>query len=171
MQTSISYLVFFDFFLNCKAPQMVVNNEKVIMNVLLCRQVLIAWYAYKEERKRKARRIAHALEQRRLRLLRSGVQQILLVSADMTLLRQKMAAQQGAQVYQALIRGRPELSTLSKAYTEYCFLWHPPSHKNTLKMSIFNGPLTPSVLCVRLRNYGNNYSGQPVILPCSYLCT
>ena len=107
------------------------------MKVILCRQVLIAWYAYKEERKRKAQRIAHALEQRRLRLLRSGVQQILLVSADMTLLRQKMAAQQGAQVYQALIMGRPELSTLSKAYAEYSFLFQ----KNVLKMSIFNDPV------------------------------
>ena len=67
-------------------------------------------------------------------------------------------------------RGRPELSTLSKAYTEYSFVWPPPSQKGTLKMLIFNDPvwkcnaslstflksvhrqLTPSpgVLCARL---------------------
>ena len=87
-----------DLFYFFAIPYTTTNKEKVIMKVMICRQVLIAWYAYKEERQRKARRIAHAVEQRRLRLLRSGVQQILLVSADMTLLRQKMAARQGAQV-------------------------------------------------------------------------
>ena len=38
------------------------------------------------------------------------------------------------------VSGRPELSTLSKAYTEYSFVILPPSQKSTLKMLISTAP-------------------------------
>ena len=54
---------------------------------------------------RKAQRVTLALERRRGRLLQGGVHNLLLVATDMTLLRQKLAAHQGAQVTTVAARG------------------------------------------------------------------
>ena len=76
----------------------------------------------------------------------------------------------GAPSVNPALGGRPELPTLSRAYTEYFFLWPPPYQKSTLKMLIlrpflkiemqlkqhfwkaYGGswpPLPPSMRCVR----------------------
>ena len=57
-----------------------------------------AWVLYTAERRRKACRVAEALQSRHSRLLRDGVTQWLCVAAGMAEIRQKYAIERGAQV-------------------------------------------------------------------------
>lgn len=56
------------------------------------------WYVYTQERKRKKARIADALERRRMTLIKCGAAKWLAVASDLAQMRQKYAAQQGAEV-------------------------------------------------------------------------
>ncbi|CAH1257862.1 SFI1 [Branchiostoma lanceolatum] len=67
-------------------------------SICLQYKTLQAWLWYTAERRRKADRIAVAMETRRRRLLREGVAQWLAMAADMADMRSKMAAQRQADV-------------------------------------------------------------------------
>ena len=61
-------------------------------------QVLHAWFEAIQERKRKQARYAAALEEYRHRLLKHGVTKWMEVAGDLSDIRQKYAAQRGAEV-------------------------------------------------------------------------
>ena len=61
-------------------------------------QTLTVWYEYTQERKQKAARLELALVQRQTRLVREGVTKWLAVAADLADIRQRFAAQRGAEV-------------------------------------------------------------------------
>jgi hypothetical protein len=61
-------------------------------------QVLQAWFLFKEEKQRKRKRCAEAMETRRQRLVREGVSQWTRVAAALAESRTKLAAQQQMQV-------------------------------------------------------------------------
>ena len=61
-------------------------------------QVLHSWFDATQEKKRKQARYASALEEYRKRLLRNGVTKWMEVAGDLSEMRQKYAAQRGAEV-------------------------------------------------------------------------
>ena len=61
-------------------------------------QVLTSWLEYTARRKHKRARVMHALDVRRTNLLRSGVVKFLEVAADLASIRQRCAAEHGAEV-------------------------------------------------------------------------
>ncbi len=61
-------------------------------------QVFVAWLGYTTEKKRKAARMAQAMNRRREYLLKQGATQWLKTASDLTAMRQTLAIQQGAQV-------------------------------------------------------------------------
>ncbi|KAJ8317443.1 hypothetical protein KUTeg_005347 [Tegillarca granosa] len=65
-------------------------------SLVLQKKILIAWFSFMEDKKRKKQRIVDALERRRVRLLREGVKQWLCVATDLSGMRAKFAAQQQA---------------------------------------------------------------------------
>lgn len=73
-------------------------KDILCLNVNVIAQILVAWFGYMTERKRKKERITHALERRRTRQIRQGVTQWIAVATDLSGMRAKIAAQQHAQV-------------------------------------------------------------------------
>lgn len=73
-------------------------KDILCLNVNILAQILVAWFGYMTERKRKKERITHALERRRTRQIRQGVTQWIAVATDLSGMRAKIAAQQHAQV-------------------------------------------------------------------------
>lgn len=73
-------------------------KDILCLNVNVLAQILVAWFGYMTERKRKKERITHALERRRTRQIRQGVTQWIAVATDLSGMRAKIAAQQHAQV-------------------------------------------------------------------------
>lgn len=61
-------------------------------------KAFLAWRLYLKERRRKACRIANAMTSYRRQLLKRGTSQWLAMSADLSEMRMRFAAEQGAKV-------------------------------------------------------------------------
>ncbi|XP_022344687.2 protein SFI1 homolog [Crassostrea virginica] len=66
-------------------------------SLVLQKKILVAWFGYVADRKRKKARITGALERRRTRQIREGVTQWIAVATDLSGMRAKIAAQQHAK--------------------------------------------------------------------------
>ncbi|XP_064652866.1 protein SFI1 homolog [Lineus longissimus] len=82
--------------------QRLMENDKTFLalyqwSLNLQRKVIVNWYNYTVDKKRKKERVAMAMERRRRRLLTDGLRQWLTVSADMQEMRLKWAADRHAK--------------------------------------------------------------------------
>ncbi|XP_061186254.1 protein SFI1 homolog [Saccostrea echinata] len=66
-------------------------------SLVLQKKILVVWFGYTADRKRKKERITQALERRRTRQIRQGVTQWIAVATDLSNMRAKIAAQQNAK--------------------------------------------------------------------------
>ena len=119
-------------------------REKVITYPNLL-QVLIAWYVYLQERKRKKARITEALERRREMLLKRGATKWLAVAFDLMGMRQNYAAQQGAQVFIAISGLKGQVLLNGK-----CYIMRAPFSKvlDSLLISSFRNSFFSRIACL-----------------------
>ncbi|XP_062588757.1 protein SFI1 homolog [Saccostrea cucullata] len=66
-------------------------------SLVLQKKILVAWFGFTADRKRKKDRITQALERRRTRQIRQGITQWIAVATDLSNMRAKIAAQQNAK--------------------------------------------------------------------------